>query len=510
MSKHRFLPLLLSATTLLAASACARDGVDEASEDDVVAEGDHDLVGTRPGSAIRSAYVKPNRSYYPARSISFLTNLGALSGDALAAVRRADGILGAERTDDVVTLEELVRLEAPEIAVALLPSERSGLAKAWRLMEAPSNAPPAYLPAASTFSPAIAITRQATPIDASTSLPAGLESPELLRRVQQISDTDRNPATVSMSDCDAALANRAAFLPDEVAAIERMRARVASALVSVGTARLDVPKPRRETKSLGTMAGMKLSHVRVTFFEEVRNRDYFDVRTKASRRSFVLVGNVRDGDVLVAAKSHRVLDGYVDPETGVRVPGAFVWAGGPEDALEVWRRGERRAAIALGALEEDGDVPLADVHDFAVFAGGQPLFENAVGLVAGNVRFVFQTSPAPPAGGVTDADVQRVASPKLDLHRIPVGSYPLARPSSIVERIDVLSDTIAFHVSSSGGATVVERFRPGGQVWVGMQRRAAWVDSRSALLPDDATFGWVENAQLRNPVGVDPERRTSR
>ncbi len=468
--------LLLPALLLLGA-ACAPGGDELGSsdgEEDAVEQGDEDLVGTRRGSELGSAFAKATSSYYPSRTIATLEKVSALDAETRAALLRADGIIAAQPSDGKVSLEELVRLEAPEFDRVLLPGERAGRARAWRLMEAPKNKQPAYLPAAGAFAPVVNVVRAPGKIDRRESIPLAKVSADVaLVRLQQAYDVDGKKTTIAMVDCDEALAAPGPFTPAEIEIIRTARDTIARQLLAPGTARLEVEAPKKESKVLGTVAGIKLRQVRTTSYGEERGAPSgggMQVSRFAARRdSVVRFEGIPADATLVSVRVTALPFGptgpftidevatptpAVDPETNLPIAGAYDWSGA-EGVVEIWRGGRRRSAVSLAKLHELGYVALERYTDFDLVAAGKVLAKNAVSADAraSTVRFAYQGTAAPPSGGATQADVDRLATPPIDLTKLPLGEYVYAPNPNHRQTIEVLTDKVVFDRVDQGATS---------------------------------------------------------
>src|SRR5690242_15993021 len=103
---------------------------------DDMSESVEDALVTRvSGSAIPSAYVDPHATYFSARSIATLADVGALRGALASLAQRADGIIAAQPADGRVSTNELLRLEQPGFIQTLFPEEKAALPLFWKLME---------------------------------------------------------------------------------------------------------------------------------------------------------------------------------------------------------------------------------------------------------------------------------------------------------------------------------------------------------------------------------------
>jgi hypothetical protein len=102
-----------------------------------------------PGDQIPSAFVRKDRQYLDGRKIENLAKVGALSADAQALLERADALPAGGPPDGGAHVDELVRLEQPKYAKALLPEERQVQPIIWKHLEWEARAPmspPAPLP----------------------------------------------------------------------------------------------------------------------------------------------------------------------------------------------------------------------------------------------------------------------------------------------------------------------------------------------------------------------------
>lgn len=464
-SARSFAPLLL--LLLAAPTACTALGEDPSDEESDVEQGESEINGTTKGSATGSRFAKANASYMPSRSIATLEAVGALDDDMRATLKRADGIIAAEPSDGKVSLAELLRLEAPEFERVLLPSEAAGRARAWRLFEAPTNASPAYLPPVGPLATVKKVTREVGKIDRSKSLPLSTISDDVaLVRVEQAYDSDGKKTTISMKDCDAALAAPAPFTPEEIAAIRAARDTIGRKLTVTGTARIEVESPKEESKAIKTIAGVRIRHVRKTSYVDVRqlgvDGKLTDAWLTAGRHSAVRFDKIPADAKLVTihispgsrpntttAEDSVVASNATDRATGVALPAGTYDLVGGDAIVEIWRGGTRRSAIALGPTPMNGDEQIGeglnDYVDFELVANGKALVKNAVWADPSHkeIRFAYETTAAAPSGGATVADVTATAT---RAHGFALGTY-VDPTGSFADEFDILSDKIIFHRS---------------------------------------------------------------
>lgn len=454
---------LLAAVAAPAAVGCANP-TDE--EDAAVAESD--VISRVKGSTLGSAYAKANRTYLSVRNIQLLSEVGALTDDIAGLAGRVDGIIANQPPDGRVSIPELLKMEAPGFIETLFPQEKAALPKLWTLLETTAAAPKsaAALPALPSLAPADASTAAGT-----LSAPAFLaiaDLPEALkvaaRRVELTHDSDSDQSTITVADLSAAIATPGPYTPAEIKQFEEIiKIFTAQAVSSIAT-RATVPAPFTATTTLaqigatatiGVHDALELRETRSLWFS---NPNYPEGATRVSfearaTRTLAVDAAPTEKVVVIFEGTEReaILAGNLNElDTGIAT-------------FEVWSNGERQSSrrikfgSALAPTEEHLD--LTHYADYALSAGGAPLFKNVVYATSRSVynagtswsaEYLYGLAPvaAPPN---TDAGaLAQLATPTS----VTAGRYEIAAGKAGQIRIDVSPTGVVFVTRLATGATM--------------------------------------------------------
>jgi hypothetical protein len=451
-ARHGALLALLVGVSVPMAVGCA----DQQAEDET-GVGESDIISRVQGSTLGSAYAKGNATYLSVRSISTLAEVGALDDRVMNGLAsRVDGIIANQPSDGRISVQELLKMEKPGFIETLFPEEKAALPKIWALLETTAAAPTssaavAALPKLEAEDVSIAAGTLAQPSVLNVvDLPAGLQL--AASRIELSHNSDNDPATITLTDVDGALANTGPYTPDEVEQFDAIAAVFKEKSVSSISSRVKVPAPFATSKTVAALGStaklrvddkLEITESRSLWFSQLsypEGQTNIDIRAHRTRQLTVEKG-VNDKVVVIFEGTEReaVLDGNI----------AALDAG--TATFEVWSGGARTATkrVKLAALaSSDDSLDLSAYADYAFFVGNTPLVKNVATATSRSVyntgtswgaEFVYGTAPAAPTGPVDNATLKQVATPTT----LMAGRYEAKFGNT----------NVRFEVSPTGAAT---------------------------------------------------------
>jgi hypothetical protein len=178
----------------------------------------------RKGSTINSQSVDPNATYWGARSISLLREVGYLTEEEADVANRADGIIANTAPNGRIGVDELAVMESHDHVGTLFPEEKAVIPKLWKILLIEDA--PLYK--------AESISGDVTQVDTYTvkpvqypiaSLPSEMQ--KIAKRIQLTHDSDGMPATISGRDVADAYEDKGSYLPTEIAQFRPIVATIA-------------------------------------------------------------------------------------------------------------------------------------------------------------------------------------------------------------------------------------------------------------------------------------------
>src|SRR3954454_9681699 len=125
----------IATLALLSLTACA-SGIDEPWTSPG-GDGKADGISVLDGADIPSSYVGASKHYLAKRRLDWLTEIGALTRDKLAAAHDADGLSPGTK-NGWLEAAELVAMEAPAIFSTLSAADQAQLPALWGMLEVPA------------------------------------------------------------------------------------------------------------------------------------------------------------------------------------------------------------------------------------------------------------------------------------------------------------------------------------------------------------------------------------
>ncbi|AKU99203.1 hypothetical protein AKJ09_05867 [Labilithrix luteola] len=212
-----------AALALLAALAAACTTTTDDGDVSTSESGLNEVSTPRKGNTINSPSVDPTKTYWGARSLTILSNIGALTPEEVTLAKRADGITANAPPNGRLGIDELVELE--KRSGTLFPSERAMLPKLWSLLE---MAPATVLGATASLTEmarqnSYSVTKTQLPISKLTG-----DAKTVAQRIELSANSDGDPDTIAGIDVFNANSDSGSYLPGEIARFREIMIAIAA------------------------------------------------------------------------------------------------------------------------------------------------------------------------------------------------------------------------------------------------------------------------------------------